>query len=131
MAGVRQIERDTVVVQEPEQTETIDVRSDALVASQVVDYILGVVEIVLGLRFLFKLFGANPEAGFASFIYTVTDPLMAPFRGLFRSTSEQGAVFEWSVLIAMAVYALVAWAIIRLIEISATRSIERYEIHRH
>ena len=49
------------------------------------------------------------------FIYRVTEPFVFPFRGIFPQIATQGAVLEWAVLLAMIVYAIVAWGIVRLI----------------
>ena len=82
--------------------------------TQIVWYILGLVEILLAFRFVLKLTGANPEAGFTSFIYGVTYVFAAPFLNVFRISQIAGSVFEWTTLLAMAVYAVVAWGIIKL-----------------
>lgn len=86
-------------------------------------YILGIIEILLGFRLILKLLGANPVSGFVNFIYTVSGIFEYPFRGIFRAPSTQGfetkAVFEPSTIVAMIVYAIVAWGIARLIEIKA------------
>lgn len=85
----------------------------------IIYYILGVVEILLVLRLIFKGLGANPGSGFVSFIYSVTDILIAPFAAIFRTTTTQGvettAVLEPATLIAIVVYALLAWGISALI----------------
>lgn len=81
-------------------------------------YILGIVEVLLAFRFLLKLFGANPAAGFTSFVYGITQPFAAPFLNVFRVARVQGSVFEWTTLLAMVVYWLIAWAIIKLFVMS-------------
>lgn len=69
----------------------------------------------MALRFALKLLGANSGAGFTSFIYNATYPLVAPFLGVFRiSRIVEGSVFEWTTLLAMFVYWLLAIGIIRL-----------------
>ena len=42
--------------------------------TQVVWYVLSVIEVILAFRFMLKLLGANPEAGFTSFIYAISWP---------------------------------------------------------
>lgn len=94
---------------------TADARTRPLYrGTQVVWYILGIIEVLLAFRFVLKLFGANPAAGFTSFIYGITQLFAAPFLNVFRVARVQGSVFEWTTLLAMAVYGLVAWAIIKL-----------------
>ena len=50
---------------------------------QVIWYILGVIEILLTFRVVLKMLGANISSPFVSLIYVITDPLAAPFRGIF------------------------------------------------
>jgi len=58
--------------------------------------------------------GANPNAGFTDFIYSVTHVFVAPFVNVFRVTYVEGNVLEWTSILAMIVYYLLALAIIRL-----------------
>ncbi|KKP42417.1 MAG: hypothetical protein UR31_C0015G0017 [Parcubacteria group bacterium GW2011_GWA2_33_14] len=89
---------------------------------QIVWYLLGLIEALLGLRFVLKLLGANPFSEFVSFIYNISHPLVAPFLGVFNRVQIQGVILEWESLIAMLVYFFVAWAIINLFLISKTVS---------
>jgi len=82
--------------------------------TQIVWYVLSVIEVVLVFRFLLKLIGANPGAGFTDLIYTVSYPFAAPFLYVVRATQVSGSVFEWTTLLAMLVYWIVAWGIVRL-----------------
>lgn len=90
--------------------------------SQIVWYLLGVVEAFLAFRFVLKLLAANPGAGFTSFVYAISDVLALPFRAVFGTTRVEGSIFEWPTLLAMAVYWLIAWAIIKLFFMSRTVS---------
>lgn len=90
--------------------------------TQVVWYILGVMEALLAFRFVLKLLGANPEAGFSSFIYGVTYIFAAPFISVFPMTQVEGNIFEWTTLLAMFVYAVLAWGIIKLFLMGKTVS---------
>jgi hypothetical protein len=83
--------------------------------SQIVWYVLGLVEILLALRFLLKLFGANSGAGFTKFIYGASALFAAPFLYVFKISQVEGSIFEWSTILAMAVYLLVAWLIVKAI----------------
>ncbi len=86
-------------------------------AMQVLYFILGLIEILLAARFFLLLLGANVYAGFAQFIKMLTDPLMAPFAGLFPPVQGDISTFSMSTLVAMAVYALLFWGIGKLIKI--------------
>jgi YggT family protein len=87
-------------------------------------WIFGLIEGLIAIRFVLKALGANPQAGFAEFIYGVTAPLVAPFVGLFGSPQAQGSVLEMQSIVAMIVYALLAWLLARLawILVGETRS---------
>ena len=90
--------------------------------TQIVWYILGLLEAILLLRFLLKLLAANPNAGFSSLIYNLSYIFAAPFLNVFRITRVEGSVFEWTTLLAMFVYALIAYGIIKLFFMSKTVS---------
>lgn len=76
----------------------------------IIYFIIGVIEILLLFRFIFKLSGADPMSGFVNFIYNVTNPLVSPYAGF---------VFEPGTLMAMIVYAFLAWGIAKIILIAA------------
>lgn len=86
--------------------------------TQVVWYVLGVLEALLAFRFFLKLLGANPGAGFTNFIYTVTYPFAAPFLSVFGITQVSGSVVEWTTLLAMLVYWLIAFGITKALRMS-------------
>jgi len=68
------------------------------------------------------LLGANPAAGFTNFIYDVTYLFAAPFLNVFRITRIEGSIFEWTTLLAMAVYWIVAMGIVKLLFMGKTVS---------
>jgi cation transport ATPase len=101
----------TTQVHDPEQQDT----HSRNVATRVIWYIAGILLVLLAIRFVLTLLGANESNGFASFIYIVTFPFVAPFFGLFNYEIEYGVSrFEIFTLVAMAVYALVAYGIAQL-----------------
>lgn len=90
-------------------------------AKKLVYYVLGVLEVLFAFRLVFKLLGANPWSGFVSFIYSVSQVFLAPFINIFRPGVTRGnmtqAVLEPATVIGMIVYAIIAWGIVKLIEI--------------
>ncbi len=91
--------------------------------TQIVWYITGLVEALLAFRFILKLLGANPAAGFSSFIYGITYVFAQPFLNVFRAaTTPEGYVFEWTTLLAMFVYLLIAMGIVKLFLMGRTVS---------
>lgn len=77
-------------------------------------FVLGVLEVILLLRFLFRLLGANQGSAFVMFLYNLSHVFVAPFNGIFNDQALGKSVFETSTLIAMIVYALLAWGIVSL-----------------
>ena len=90
-------------------------------ANYVIYFILGIIEILLAFRFVLKITGANPATGFVDFTYAMSQLFVVPFFGIFPRATTDGAVttaiFEPSTLVAMAVYAVIAWGIAQLIAI--------------
>ncbi len=82
--------------------------------TQIVWYVVGILEALMAFRFVLKLLAANPGAGFTSFIYGITYPFVVPFLSVFKISRVEGSVFEWTTLLAMFVYWLIAIAIIKL-----------------
>lgn len=84
-------------------------------ATQLIWLGLGLLEALIALRIGLKLIGANPDSLFASFIYGFSNLFLFPFEGLIGSPAAAGVVLEISSLIAMGVYALLAWALERIV----------------
>ena len=83
---------------------------------QLVYFIGGLVEALLALRFIFQLLGANRGSQFVDFIYDLSQPLVAPFFGIFGSTPAFGVGrLEIETLVALLVYAFVTYLVARLI----------------
>src|SRR5438309_10258505 len=85
-------------------------------AIQAVWWIVGFIDVLIAIRFVLKLFGANP-APFVRFMYDVTWPLVAPFHGIFNTVQESRSVLEPESLVAIAIYALIGWGIVSLIRL--------------
>jgi cation transport ATPase len=78
-------------------------------------FVLSVLEVILLLRFIFRLLGANQDNGFIMFLYNLSHVFVIAFNGIFNDqTLGRNGVFEFSTLVAMAVYALLAWGIVSL-----------------
>lgn len=82
---------------------------------------LALLEILLALRFILRMIGANPESGFAVFMYGVTGLFAGPFNGLIGTPIFAGAPIEITTLIAMAVYVLLFIGIAYVIQLIADR----------
>jgi uncharacterized protein YggT (Ycf19 family) len=90
-------------------------------ASRIVYTIGGIVEMLILIRLVLEVLAANPDAGFTSFIYTITDPLVAPFQGVFPTPQSHGNVLDLAAVLAIIVYALLTWSVARLLELIRRR----------
>lgn len=77
--------------------------------------LLGILEAFIGLRILLKLIAANPSNPVANLVYSVSEVFLWPFRGLTTTPSFENIVLDIPAIIALFVYALVGWVIVRLV----------------
>jgi len=111
--------------------------------TQAIWLLLGILEGLLALRFLLKLIAANPSSPIAALIYSFTGIFLIPFSGLTATPAAGGIVLEISTLIAMIIYGLVGWVLVRLVwlifsrprgpvvEVTKTKSREEQDTHLH
>ena len=124
---------ESVVTQQPGYAASEEVIRDVAaerrlrlaLVTQIVWAILGLLEVLLGLRFLLKLIAANAASGFAVLIYGVTQLIIAPFELLVGTPTSGGIILEVTTLIAMAIYALIFWGVVSVIRIAANRPVAR------
>lgn len=90
-------------------------------AYQIIWYIFGFIEIVLAFRFVLKILGANPDAGFTKLVYGVSMPFAGPFLGIFHASTTPGvettSSFEWSTIVAAIVYIVITWGIMKIFKL--------------
>ena len=83
---------------------------------RMIDWVVAIIEILLGLRIILKLTGANTATAFVDWIYQTTEPLLAPFEGIFPTeVIDPGNVLEFSALFAVIMYALLGYLLERLV----------------
>lgn len=83
----------------------------------IVNLMLGVVGVLLGLRFILKLFSANAANGFVNWVYESSAEILGPFRGVFPAANLEGAVVEFSTIFAVVVYAILGMFAFYLIDL--------------
>jgi hypothetical protein len=77
-----------------------------------ISFIVTLLEILLGLRLILKLFAADPKAPFVTWIYEASEPLLRPFAFAFPTASVKGGfVFEFTTLFALFAYAFIGYLI--------------------
>lgn len=121
-----EIVRETTTIQKegPKAAVTTETKRVAT-GSQTVEYLIyfffGALEILLAFRLILKLMGASIASAFVGLIYGLTRVFILPFEGIFRKGFSQGiettSVLEPSTVVAMIVYAVLAWGIVMLTRI--------------
>ena len=102
--------------------------------TQLIWLMFGILEGLIALRIMLRLFAANPANPFAVLVYRITDAFLWPFTGLVPDFGLlSGMVFELSSIIAMLVYALIGWVIVKLVWLlfyhPTTHVVETYDEH--
>ena len=103
--------------------QTVSTRDDStadgrVVASRVVWYIAGFIIALLALRIVMFLLAANQGSLFVDFIYALSGVFAAPFAGIFPTPAYGAAALDTASLVAIAVYALIAWGVSKLVTIN-------------
>lgn len=84
-------------------------------ATQLIWLLLGILEALIALRIGLKLIGANADSSIVALIYGFTGLFLFPFTGLVNSPAAGNMVLELSSMFAMLIYALIAWAVERVV----------------
>lgn len=95
--------------------------SGVTLAIRIVWFIAGFIIILLTLRIVLLLLGANDTAGFVNFIYNISEPFAAPFYGMFAQPTRGVSTLDISSIFAIIIYALLAWGITKLITLTKPR----------
>jgi len=105
------------------QSVTTATKKDGgIVAKRIIYYIAGVIIALLALRLVLLLLAANQGSGFVDFVYALSGFFAWPFYGIFSYQPTYGqSVFEVSSVVAIVVYALVAYGIAKLFTLTKDR----------
>jgi hypothetical protein len=90
--------------------------------SRLIWFLVGVLDVLIAIRFVLLLAGANAAVGFAQLIYGVTTPFVGPFLGLFGKPityegAAQTAQVEFESLVAIVVWTLIGWVIVKVAQL--------------
>jgi len=87
-------------------------------ARRVVSLLFGILAVLIGLRILLLLLVANAGNSIVDFVYGVTEPFVAPFRGIFQfdQVVAGDATFDVAALVA-----LIGWLLIYVLIIAILR----------
>jgi len=101
--------------------------------SQFIWLLFGGLEALIGIRVLLLLIAANPNNWFTAFVYQLSDLFLWPFRNIVANPAFQNHILEITSLIAMIVYPLIGWAIVRLVWVifyrTPTSQVTTYDRH--
>lgn len=116
--------REDTVIEEKSYSEDmwLERRNKIFKINSVIWLVVGILEFIIGLRFLLLLLAANPDNAFAEFIYNLSEVFVWPFLGLFEAPTADGSVLEFSSLVAMLIYLALGWGITKAVEIAMTPS---------
>jgi hypothetical protein len=114
------LREETLVTQHPGYTSTEQVVQDVAAERRIRLFQFNrllwsgmfLLEILLAFRFGLRMIAANPDSGFAMFLYGVTGIFVGPFNGLIETPVYAGVQLEVTTLVAMAVYMLVFLGVI-------------------
>jgi hypothetical protein len=93
----------------------LEYRESVYKVVQFVWLLFGALEGLIAIRMALKLIGANPNSWFTALVYQLSDLFLWPFQNITLNPSFQNFVLEITSVIALLVYALIGWGIVRLI----------------
>ena len=117
-------QRENVVVQQSGghvheehvvQNVNLEYREAIYKVTQFVWLLFGGLEALLGIRVILMLIGANPATPFTALVYQLSALFLWPFQNIVANPAFGNSVLEITSVIAMIVYPLIGWAIVRLI----------------
>jgi uncharacterized protein YggT (Ycf19 family) len=119
---------ERIVHEEPaaagaQETEIVSRFSPARRAYETIYVIFAIIVGAIFIRVLLKVLGANTAVAFTQFMYGVTDPFLAPFRGILPTFASGRMILETSALFAMLIYGLIGIALARLVAIMFMRDV--------
>jgi len=102
---------------DPTVVKQVEVKATSTqTARNMIYFVFGALEVLLAFRLVLKLLGASAGSAFVSLIYTLSGIFIYPFEGIFRRAYTQGvettSVLEPATLVALLVYAVLAWGIV-------------------
>jgi hypothetical protein len=121
-----EIKKETVTTAGTDINSVVNARTERKATnSQTIEYLVyflfGALEILLAFRLVLKLTGASIGSAFVGLVYGLTGIFTLPFEGIFRRGFAPGiettSVFEPATFVAILVYAVIGWGIVKLVRI--------------
>ncbi len=92
--------------------------SPLVLVQRIVWFVVGLINVIIALRFVFLLLGANQGASFTDLVYSLSAPFVAPFAGIFAEPSYGQSFFEVSSILAIIIYTLIGWGIAKALTLA-------------
>src|SRR4051812_21221596 len=89
------------------------------VLARIIDYLFGLLYLVLLVRLVLELINARHDTGFFDFVRRISDPFYAPFSGIVGTDTIAGARIVWPLVIAILAYMLLHAAVRALLRVVA------------
>ena len=106
-----------------QEVETHSDASGVSMAARILWYIVGFIVILLAMRIVLQLLGANQGNGFVDFIYGLSGVFAAPFFGMFSYQPAYGvSTLEIGTVVGILVYLVVGWGIAKLLTLGSNRT---------
>jgi hypothetical protein len=113
----------------------LEYREAVYKVAQFIWLLFGGLEALIGIRVILLLIGANPANPFTAFVYQLSQLFLWPFQNIVANPAIQNHVLEITSIVAMIVYPLIGWAIVRLIWVlfyhRPTRQVTTYHRESH
>ncbi len=79
-----------------------------------INIVVGIIELLLSIRLIFKFLVVNTGTPFVAWLYGVTARLVAPFAKILPDWKFSGFVVDFATLAALIVYAIVGYFILMI-----------------
>jgi YggT family protein len=89
-----------------------------------INFVVGIIELLLLLRLIFKFFVVNSATPFVAWLYDVTAPLVAPFSKILPNWKFSGFVLDSATIAALIVFALAGSLLLMLFPYSRREVVE-------
>ncbi len=89
--------------------------------NQVIWFVLALIMILIGVRLLFLLLGAN-NTGLVSFIYSASNFFIYPFVGIFKSPSYGSSFFDMASVLGIIFYLVLGFIITSLVSLFSKKT---------
>ncbi len=84
--------------------------------NQIIWFIIGIINILILIRFILLLLGANPVS-IVGLIYNLSIPFVWPFYGIFGQPTFGESYFETASIVAIVIYSLIGFLITNLLRV--------------